>query len=61
MRKMYSLVLYKIRNALQKNGANGIRGIGRTFRLMNSYDGNTRLDKDEFIIGLKERGVDFKK
>jgi hypothetical protein len=28
---------------------------------MDSYDGNKRLDKDEFLIGLREHGVQLTK
>ena len=28
---------------------------------MDSYDGNKRIDKDEFFIGLRENGVQLSK
>ena len=40
-----------------KRGVNSIRSIGRNFRLFDSLDGNRKIDKDEFKVGLKENGV----
>lgn len=54
-------VLQRVRDALQARGAKTIRGLGKTFRSMDSYDGNKRIDKDEFFIGLRENGVQLSK
>jgi len=57
----YSLVLQRVRDALAARGPNTIRSLGRVFRQMDSYDGNNKIDKDEFLIGLKENGVNITK
>jgi len=57
----YSLVLQRVRDALNARGPNTIRSLGRIFRQMDSYDGNNKIDKDEFLIGLKENGVNITK
>lgn len=49
----------RVKTALHNRGAKTIRSLGRVFRLMDSYDGNKRIDKDEFYIGLKENGVEI--
>lgn len=47
----------KVKAALAKRGSTSIRGLARTFRALDSYDGNKRVDREEFNIGLKENGV----
>ena len=44
-----------------KRGSTGIRGMARIFKQMDSYDGNRRLDRQEFYIGLKELGAEVSK
>ena len=36
-----------------------IYNLGRTFRALNSYDGNRKVDREEFLVGLRENGVDI--
>jgi len=55
------VALQKVRDALNARGAHTIRSLGRVFRQMDSYDGNKRVDRDEFLIGLKENGVQITK
>jgi hypothetical protein len=55
----YSLVLERVRVALKARGATTIRSLGRTFRCLDSYDGNKKVDLDEFKVGLGENGVDL--
>lgn len=43
-----------MKNQLNKRGAKTIRGIGRVFRNMDSFDGNKKLDAEEFYSGLCE-------
>jgi calcyphosin len=46
---------------LKARGAKTIRGLGRRFKIMDSYDGNRRLDRQEFYYGLKEMDVQITK
>merc|ERR1711998_229779 len=41
-----------------KRGARGIHGLATIFRQMDSFDGNHKLDKAEFIDGLQKFGLD---
>mmetsp|Transcript_12205 Transcript_12205/g.8519 ORF Transcript_12205/g.8519 Transcript_12205/m.8519 type:complete len:194 (+) Transcript_12205:45-626(+) len=50
-------VLDKLRSQLQSRGAKTIRGLGRSFRCFDSVDGNRKVDKGEFFVGLQENGV----
>ena len=43
---------------LNKRGAKTIRGLGRVFRNFDSFDGNHKVDAQEFFSGLKEIQVD---
>ena len=54
--KIYAVLAY-IRDTLQRRGARGIRGLGRVFRQMDSFDGNRKVDRNEFMVGLRECGV----
>ena len=49
-------VLEKVREQLKKRGAKTIRGLGRTFRQLDSFDGNRQVDAEEFFTGLNEAG-----
>ncbi len=51
------LVLAKVKEALYSRGVNGVRGMGRIFRRFDSADGDRRIDREEFYVGLKELGV----
>ena len=51
--------LDKVKTALKKRGTKTIAGLGRTFRALDSYDGNRKVDADEFRVGLRENGVDL--
>jgi hypothetical protein len=46
---------------LAARGANTVRGLGRTFKALDSYDGNRKLDPQEFFVGLQENGVKLTK
>ena len=45
-------VLNRLREALNKRGSKTIRGLGRTFRALDSYDGNRKVDANEFFVGM---------
>jgi hypothetical protein len=55
------VVLNRVREGLVKRGATTIRGLGRTFRALDSYDGNRKVDAGEFFVGLQEHGVKLSK
>jgi Ca2+-binding EF-hand superfamily protein len=48
-------VITKILDVLKIRGMHGIRGMGRVFRRMDN-NGDRRLDRQEFMWGLKENG-----
>lgn len=50
-----------MKDALNARGSKTIRGLGRTFRLLDSYNGDSKVDRDEFIVGLRENGVSLSK
>lgn len=54
---MSYLVVKKVKKALEDRGSKTIRSLGRTFRLLDSYDRNRKVDKEEFFVGLQENGV----
>lgn len=51
------IVLNRMREQLAARGARSIRGLSRSFKLFDSYDGNRKVDAQEFYIGLQENGV----
>ena len=52
-------ILDKVKAALRRRGSKTIAGLGRTFRALDSYDGNRKVDAQEFNVGLRENGVDL--
>ena len=55
------LVLLKVRDSLNKRGVNSIRSLGKAFKTIDSYNGDRKIDKEEFYYGLKEFGVTISK
>ena len=53
------VILDKVRSSLKKRGTKTIAGLGRTFRALDSFDGNRKVDSQEFYIGLCENGVEI--
>ena len=53
------VILDKVWSQLKKRGTKTIAGLGRTFRQFDSYNGDWKLDKDEFAVGLREIGVEL--
>merc|ERR1712037_786013 len=47
-------ILERVRNQIKARGAMTIRGLGRTFRNFDSFDGNHKIDAEEFYSGLCE-------
>jgi hypothetical protein len=56
-----NVVLNRLRTQLQARGSTTIRGLGRTFRALDSYDGNRKVDAGEFLVGMQENGVKLTK
>ncbi len=54
-------MLDKLKQQLKSRGASTIRGLGRAFRLMDSYDGNRKVDMQEFQSGLQDMGMQLSK
>lgn len=50
-----------MRESLKKRGCTTIRGMGRAFRIVDNIDGNRKIDKEEFYVGLKDWGVTITK
>ena len=51
-------VLEKMKAQINSRGAKTIRGLGRVFRNFDSFDGNHKVDTQEFFSGLREIQVD---
>ena len=56
-----SIVLNRVKDQLNARGTNTIRGLGRAFRTIDSYDGNRKVDSQEFYVGMTEFGVRLSK
>jgi Ca2+-binding EF-hand superfamily protein len=52
-------VLNVLREQLNKRGSKTIRNLGRTFRALDSFDGNRKVDRSEFAVGMRENGVNL--
>ena len=52
-------VLSLVRQQLERRGSRGIRGLGRAFRQLDSYDRNRKVDQQEFAVGMRENGVEL--
>ena len=61
MEKAAQSILIKVRDQILSRGAKTIRQLGRTFRALDSFDGNNKVDRNEFLVGLKENGVQITK
>ena len=48
----FCVVLNRLREQLTARGSTTIRGLGRSFKLFDSYDGNRKVDGQEFFVGL---------
>ncbi|CAD8140774.1 unnamed protein product [Paramecium pentaurelia] len=51
------IIIKKIKSYLNAKSQTTIRTLGKTFRGFESFDHKCRIDKDEFLIGLKQNGV----
>ena len=44
---------------LQKRGSEALRSLGKSFRNMDSYDGNNAISRDDLVFGLREVGINL--
>ncbi|CAD8146996.1 unnamed protein product [Paramecium pentaurelia] len=51
------IIIKQITKSLQGKSQTTIRTLGKTFRGFESFDKNNKIDKDEFLIGLKQNGI----
>lgn len=42
---------------MEKRGSETIRILGKLFRQMNSYDGDRKVNPEDFLHGLREVGI----
>lgn len=49
----------KVKDQLNKRGTEAIRSIGKMFRQMDSYDRDNKINREEFIISLRNLGVNL--
>ena len=54
-------VINKAKDIINKRGVESIRSSGRVFRQFPSYDGKDKVNKDDFIFGLRECGINLPK
>ena len=54
-------VLEKLKTALFKRGYKTVNSLGRLFKIIDSVDGNRKIDASEFRVGLSEIGVTLTK
>jgi len=50
-------ILDYIKEKLNLKGYDSYRILGKVFRGMTSYDGINKINKDEFLFGLRDIGV----
>ena len=50
-------IMNYLRDNLNKQGYDSFRILGKVFRDSNSFDGNNKINKDEFLAGLRDTGV----
>ena len=50
-------ILDLIKENLLKKGYDSLRILGKIFREMGSYDGINKINKDEFLAGLRDIGI----
>jgi hypothetical protein len=46
-----------IKQNLESKGYDNLRIMGKIFREMGSYDGVNKINKDEFLAGLRDIGI----
>ena len=58
---MMITVLERVKKCLNERGTNTVRALGRAFRTIDSFNGDRKVDKEEFYFGLKDQGVTISK
>ena len=53
------IIIDKVWNQLKKRGTKTIAGLGWTFRQFDSYNGDWKVDWEEFAVGLREIGIEL--
>jgi len=51
--------LQKLKDTLHARGNNSIRSLSKIFKPFDSYDGNRKINRDEFYLGLQDLGLKF--
>lgn len=46
---------------MNRRGSTTIRSLGRAFKSIDSYNGDRKIDKEEFYVGLREYGANISK
>ena len=54
-------VINKAKDIINKRGVESIRSTGRIFRQFSSYDGKDKVNKDDFLFGMRESGINLPK
>ena len=54
-------VINKAKDIINKRGVESIRSTGRIFRQFASYDGKDKVNKDDFLFGMRESGINLPK
>ena len=57
MEEITQTLVQEMRRCFTKRGATTRAALARTFRALDSFDGNKKIDKDELIVGLRENGM----
>lgn len=50
-------VLAQLRDQVGRNSGTEVRALGKTFRALDSFDGNCMVDRNEFVTALQELGL----
>ena len=58
---IYHIAINKAKDIINKRGVESIRSTGRIFRQFSSYDGKDKVNKDDFLFGLRESGINLPK
>jgi len=56
----YEIIQF-IKDTLDKKGVDKVRSLGKLFRQMESFNGTSKVNKDEFLAGLRDQGVSLQK
>lgn len=52
-------VLAQLRDQVGRNSGTGVRALGKTFRALDSFDGNRKVDRNEFVAALQQLGLNL--